>query len=88
MGKQYGKHNKIVKGISDIDIRRSRDPQPTKIERTGEKAINVHHDDGSVFECTTRDAALAKKLSKASQPGVKVSVGGLDFDKNGRIIGR
>jgi len=29
----------------------SKNTQPTKIERTGDKSFNVHHDDGSIFEC-------------------------------------
>ena len=28
-----------------------RNSEPTKVERTGETTFNVHHDDGSMFEC-------------------------------------
>ena len=30
---------------------RKRNSQPAKVERTGQNTFNVHHEDGSVFEC-------------------------------------
>jgi hypothetical protein len=30
---------------------RKNESGPKKIERTGEQTLNIHHDDGSIFEC-------------------------------------
>ena len=42
----------IKKGGTDWQTKADKkDTQPTKMERTGNNTFNVHHEDGSIFEC-------------------------------------
>ena len=68
------------------DERDKHDSQPEKIERTGEKTLNIHHDDGSVFECVETRPGVAEKLDHAPRPRAKVSCAGIgpgDKDRTG-----
>ena len=47
--------------------------QPTKIRRTGEKTFNVHHDDGSIFECKADTRGIADKVTGGGIKKIRIS---------------
>lgn len=62
------------------------DSKAERIERTGPDTFNVHHDDGSIFECSG-DPDVIGKLSRSNHPKETDSFPvGIGFDKNGRVI--
>jgi len=43
--------------------------QPTKMERTGDKTFNVHHEDGSIFECQINNPNIRFKKDSLGDAG-------------------
>ena len=66
--------------------------EAVRMERTGEKEFAVEHDDGSVFHCEADSRERAEHIQtglrkvKCKPPVPRRYWGGLDFDKNGKII--
>lgn len=54
--------------FSHNKVKRKFDSRPEKIERTGGATFNVHHDDGSIFECRCQNAEMMKRIGKAGSP--------------------
>ena len=46
-----------------------KDSNAEKIERTGERTFNVHHDDGSVFECQANTPQAINALKNKKELG-------------------
>ena len=52
--------------------RKTENSSPKKVERTGAKTFNVHHDDGSVFECTADSKARLDAIDSKLGCGKKI----------------